>query len=119
MPHISACIGSIDVALAPMAKWPTSCTRAIQALSSSRLRTVWYLLRSTGVLRAASARAAARAWGVRTTFDLSDLSWLPRPRGALPRPLGGEGAFGPEKGSPPAARGGGGEEPADRPLAPL
>jgi len=59
MPQISACIGSIEVALASMAKWPTSCTRAIQALSASRLRTVWYLLRSTGVFRAASARAAA------------------------------------------------------------
>src|SRR5450631_3979938 len=65
MPQISACIGSMDVALASMAKWPTSCTRAIQALRSASVRTVWYLLRSTGVFRAASARAAARARGVR------------------------------------------------------
>ena len=63
MPHISACIGSIELALASMAKWPTSCTRAIQALSWSRLRMVWYLLRSIFVLRAASARAAASEIG--------------------------------------------------------
>src|SRR5258708_33598776 len=53
---------------------------------------VWYLLRSTFVLRAASARAAARAWGVR---GLSSV--LPRPcpaRGALPLPLAGEGGVG-------------------------
>src|SRR6266702_4523181 len=56
MPHISACIGSIELALASIAKYPTSWTRAIQALSASRLRMVTYLLRFTGILRAASAR---------------------------------------------------------------
>src|ERR1035437_2720100 len=65
---------------------------AMVAFSSSRLRTVRYLLRSTGVLRAASARAAARAWGVRTTFDLSDLSVPLATLDALPLPLAGEGA---------------------------
>src|ERR1700676_5470872 len=64
MPLISACIGSIEFALASIAKWPTSCTRAIQALSSPRLRMVWYLLRSILVFRAASARAGA-PWGGR------------------------------------------------------
>src|SRR3979409_166837 len=87
MPHISACIGSIEDALASIAKWPTSCARAIHRWSSSRLRMVWYLLRSILVLRAASARAAASEIGVRGC-----VSGLPAPcarRGALAPPLRG------------------------------
>src|SRR6202035_6166769 len=99
------------------AKWPASCARAIQILSWSRLRMVWYLPRSTGVLRASSARAAASAWGVRTTFDLSGLPWPLPTLDALPLPVAGEvgTSWFPNR-SPPAARGGGGEEPADLPL---
>src|SRR5665811_945201 len=80
MPHISACIGSIDVALASMAKWPTSCTRAIQALSSSRLRTVRYLLRSIGVLRAEAARKTPIDRSkYRTVLSLEELNaWIAR-----------------------------------------
>src|ERR1700674_4849710 len=77
MPLISACIGSIEFALASIAKWPTSCTRAIQALSASRLRMVWYLPRSTGIFRAASARAAASEIGV--PLRLAALSCLSAP----------------------------------------
>ena len=40
MPQISACIGSIEFALASIAKWPASRARAIQALSSSSVRMV-------------------------------------------------------------------------------
>src|ERR1700733_1690152 len=105
MPQISACIGSIEVALASIATWPTSCTRAIQAWSSSRLRTVWYLLRSTGVLRAASARADASEVGVRggSGAEVRPLAEL----GGPPLPLAGEGGGGvppraPSKRSPPA-----------------
>src|SRR5882672_2282921 len=95
MPHISACIGSIEVALASKATWPVSCTRAIQALSSVSVRTVTYLLRSTGVLRAASARAAASEIGV--PLRPAALSCLSPPGllgGALPLPLAGEGGVG-------------------------
>src|ERR1700730_9807707 len=106
MPHISACIGSIEVALASKATWPLSCTRAIQALSSARLRTVTYLLRSTGVLRAASARAAASEIGV--PLRLPALSSLPPcVFGAPPLPLAGEGGVGVPplaKRSPPASK---------------
>src|SRR6266851_176327 len=91
MPQISACIGSTEFALASMAKWPTSCTRAIHHRSSSRLRIVWYLLRSIFVLRAASARAVASEIGV--PLLLPALSSLPPPvlPGALPLALAGEG----------------------------
>src|SRR5437773_7204251 len=80
--------------------------RAIHRCSSSRLRTVWYLLRSILVLRAASARAAASEIGVRDS-----VSGL-RPcatRGALAPPFSGSvgaaGEPGLSKGllSPPTA----------------
>src|SRR5882724_6200365 len=77
MPQISACIGSSVLACASMAKWPASQARAIQALSASRLRMAWYLLRSTGSFRAASARAAASEIGV--PFGLAALSCLSAP----------------------------------------
>ena len=65
------------LALASIAKWPASQARAIQALSASRLRMVWYLLRSTGSFRAASARAAASEIGV--PLRLAALSCLSAP----------------------------------------
>src|SRR5256885_10710806 len=96
--------------------------RAIHRWSSSRLRTVWYLLRSILVLRAASARAAASEMGVRDS-----VSGL-RPcatRGALAPPFsgsvgaaGGTGVFkrtlSPPTTSPSrlAPAGGGGKQPA-------
>src|ERR1700738_4753085 len=119
MPHISACIGSIELALASIATTPLSRARAIQALSSANVRTVWYLLRSTGVLRAASARAAASEIGV--PLRLAGLFSLSPPV-LLGSPLpvaGATGASCSAKRSPPAARRGGGEEPADLPLDPL
>ena len=68
-PHISACIGSIEFALASSAKWPTSCTRAIQALSWSRLRIVYVfaaidprLARLPPRARRQAHAASARHW---------------------------------------------------------
>src|SRR3981081_397978 len=105
MPHISACIGSIEDALASMAKCPTSCTRAIQVLSSSRLRMVWYFVRSTLGLRAASARAGASEIGVPIggPLLLPALSSLPPAvlPGALPLPLAGGAAALSANRSPP------------------
>src|SRR5579871_7073954 len=85
---------------------------------------VWYFARSSGVLRAASARASASEAGVPLKLDA--LSSLPPPPllGALPPPLRGRvgegGAFEPSKGIPPSRtaspsdlpRKGGGEEVA-------
>jgi hypothetical protein len=55
---------------------------------------VWYLLRSTGVLRAAYARAVASEMGV--PLRLAALSSLPPPvlLGVPPLPLAGEGGVG-------------------------
>src|SRR5450432_1392181 len=95
MPHISACIGSIEFALASMPTKPTSRARAIQPLRSASVRTVRYLLRSTGIFRAASARAAASEIGV--PLGLAAFSSLPAPvllAGTLPLPLAGEGGVG-------------------------
>src|ERR1700730_12344963 len=96
MPLISACIGSIEFALASIAKWPTSCTRAIQALSASRLRMVWYLLRSTGSFRAASSRAAASEIGVPLRLAVLSFRLSPDLFGSFPAALVGAG----EKRSP-------------------
>src|SRR5213076_1741285 len=62
--------------------------------SSSRSRIVLYLARSILVLRAASARAAASACGVRTTLDFSSLPRLLPVLGTVPRPPAGEGGEG-------------------------
>src|ERR1700675_1264053 len=77
MPQMSACIGSSVFAWASIANVPASQALMIQALSSSRLRMVLYLLRSTGSFRAASARAAASEIGV--PLRLAALSCLSAP----------------------------------------
>src|SRR5690348_9882748 len=83
MPQMSACIGSIELALASITKRPASRARAIQALSSSGLRMVWYLARSNGSLRAASLRASASKIGVPLGLEaLSSLPPLPTFAGA-------------------------------------
>src|SRR5271169_3841600 len=87
MPQISACIGSIELALASIANWPASCARASHDLRSARLRTVWYLPRSRGVLRASSARAAASACGVPLRLAVFSLLLSPDLFDALPAPL--------------------------------
>src|SRR5271168_512981 len=92
MPQTSACIGLSELALASIANWPASCARAIQAFSSGGVRTVRYLLRSTGSLRASSARACASARGV--PLKLAALSLLSPLLGVLPLPLAGEGGVG-------------------------
>src|SRR5580698_8339409 len=93
MPQISDCIGSIEFALASIATWPTSWIRAIQASSSSSLRRVRYLPRSTGIFRAASARAAASERGAPLRLPALScllLDALPFPLlGTLPPPLWG------------------------------
>src|SRR3954470_11497791 len=85
MPQISACIGSLEFDLTSMAKLPVSQARAIHALSSAALRMVWYLLRSTGSFRAASARAAASEIGV--PLGLAALSCLSAPLAGALAPL--------------------------------
>src|ERR1700712_2246707 len=77
MPITSDCIGSTVLAWASIANVPASQARATHALSSSRLRMVLYLVRSTGSFRAASARAAASEIGVPLT--LAALSCLSAP----------------------------------------
>src|SRR5947209_5862384 len=119
MPQMSACIGSIELALSSRAKRPASRARPIQALRSPTVRMVWYLVRSTGSLRAASLRASASEIGVPLKLEaLSDLSpglaVAPPPALALslPPPLAGEGRVGASKvasRSTPSARGTGEE----------
>src|SRR5690348_17011928 len=78
MPQMSACIGSMVLALASITNRPASRARAIQVLSSSGLRMVWYLARSNGRLRAASLRASASNIGEPLGLDaLSSLPPLP------------------------------------------
>src|SRR6202041_3194016 len=91
IPQTSACIGSSELALTSNANWPASRARPIQLSKSATLRMVRYFLRSTGVLRASSARTAANACGVPLRLDaLSLLS--PGLPGAPVRPFG-EGGF--------------------------
>ena len=73
MPQTSACIGSSELALTSSANCPASRARPIQASNSATLRMVRYFLRSTGVLRASSARAAASACGVPFRLDVLSL----------------------------------------------
>src|SRR5882724_11516168 len=95
MPQMSDCIGSIEFALASIANVPASRARARKALRSSSLRMVWYLARSTGSFRAASARAEASEIGVPLRLAaLSLRSPVPGLPGALlaPAPAGEGGA---------------------------
>src|SRR5215470_10585975 len=83
MPQTSACIGSIEFALTSIANCSASRARARKAFSSASLRMVWYLARSTGSFRAASARAVASKIGVPFRLDALSLRSLAALLGSL------------------------------------
>jgi len=90
MPHISACIGSIELACVDR-DMADIVHRAIQAWSSSRVRTVRNLLRSTGVFPRRLGALGGEGLGVRMTFDSRICPDLVRSRASLCRLRQGAG----------------------------